>query len=50
MIRQVASGHDEDSNSPYIVLKVVRHSQDLEIHFRVKKTTMVWTSLYELSF
>ena len=39
MIREVVS--DTDSDREYLTLKVVKHSQDLEIHFRVKRTTMV---------
>ena len=42
MIREVVSGNDL-SDKEYLTLKVVRHSQDLEIHFRVKRTTMVRT-------
>ena len=40
MIREVVAGNDL-SDKEYLTLKVVRHSQDLEIHFRVKRTTMV---------
>ena len=39
MIREVVS--DTDLDREYLTLKVVKHSQDLEIHFRVKRTTMV---------
>ena len=40
MIREVLSANDL-ADKEYLTLKVVRHSQDLEIHFRVKRTTMV---------
>ena len=39
MVREVVS--DSDLDREYLTLKVVKHSQDLEIHFRVKRTTMV---------
>ena len=39
MIREVVSASDLDKE--YLTLKVVRHLHDLEIHFRVKRTTMV---------
>lgn len=42
MIREVVSANDL-ADKEYLTLKVVRHSQDLEIHFRVKRTTMVRT-------
>ena len=44
MIREEVSANDL-SDKEYLTLKVVRHSQDLEIHFRVKRTTMVGISL-----
>jgi len=40
MIREATSASDLDRE--YLTLKVVRHSQDLEIHFRVKRTTMMF--------
>ena len=44
MIREVVSANDL-VDKEYLTLKVVRHSQDLEIHVRVKRTTMVRISL-----
>ena len=40
MMREVVSGSDL-ADREYLTLKVIRHSQELEIHFRVKRTTMV---------
>ena len=46
MIREVVSASDLDKE--YLTLKVVRHLHDLEIHFRVKRTTMV-RQFYQLA-